>query len=159
MEHMGGKSLAGWILFTGIVTGTLDAILALLINFKVPAVIIFKFIASGLFGAAAFNMGTSAVLYGILIHYCIAFFWAIIFFLLYPRLIALMRYRIVLIIATGLVIWLVMNMAVLPLTSVHSQPFKLTGVLENIAALIIAFGLPVTMIADNSYDSQLQQSK
>jgi uncharacterized membrane protein YagU involved in acid resistance len=156
MEHVKNKNLAGWIIFTGIITGTLDAILALLINFKVPAAIIFKFIASGLFGAAAFSMGTSAVLYGILIHYCIAFVWAIIFFLLYPKLIALIKYRIVLIIATGLVIWLIMNMAVLPLTSVHSQPLKLKGVLENIAALIIAFGLPVTMIAGNSYDGEVQ---
>jgi len=156
MEQVKSKNLAGWIFFTWMVTGTLDAILALLINFKVPAVVIFKFIASGLFGAAAFSMGTSAVLYGILIHYCIAFVWAIIFFLLYPKLIALIKYRIVLIIVTGLVIWLVMNMAVLPLTSVHSQPLKLNGVLENVAALIIAFGLPVTMIASNSYDGEVQ---
>ena len=76
MKQVKSKNLAGWIFFTGIVTGTLDAILALLINFKVPAAIIFKFIASGLFGAAAFSMGNSAVLYGILIHYCIAFVWA-----------------------------------------------------------------------------------
>ena len=156
MEQVKNKNLAGWIFFTGMVTGTLDAILALLINFKVPAAIIFKFIASGLLGATAFSMGNSAVLYGILIHYCIAFVWAVIFFLLYPKLIALIKYRIVLIFATGLVIWLVMNMAVLPLTAVHSQPFKLKGVLENMAALIIAFGLPVTMIAGNSYDREGQ---
>ncbi|MEO6630655.1 MAG: hypothetical protein ABIN13_02995 [Mucilaginibacter sp.] len=154
MEQVKNKNLAGWIFFTGMVTGTLDAILALLINFKVPAAIIFKFIASGIFGAAAFSIGTSAIFYGILIHYCIAFVWAIIFFLLYPKLIALVKYRVVLIIATGLVIWLVMNIAVLPLTSIHSQPFKLKGVLENMAALIIAFGLPVTMIAGQLYDEQ-----
>jgi uncharacterized membrane protein YagU involved in acid resistance len=152
MQQVTNKNLTGWIIFTGVVTGTLDAILALLINFKVPATVIFKFIASGLFGAAAFSMGTSAILYGILIHYCIAFVWAIIFFLLYPKLIALVKYRIVLIIATGLVIWLVMNMAVLPLTSIHSQPFKLKGVLENMAALIVAFGLPVTMLAGGFND-------
>lgn len=155
MEQVKNANLTGWIFFTGIVTGTLDAILALLINIKVSAVVIFKFIASGLFGAAAFTMGTSAVLYGILIHYCIAFAWAILFFLLYSKLLILVKYRIVLIIATGLVIWLVMNIAVLPLTYAHSQPLDLAGVLENIAALIIAFGLPVTMIAGQVYDNQM----
>jgi len=156
MEQVKNKSLAGWILFAGLLTGTFDAILALLINYKTPVIIIFKFIASGLFGTAAFSMGTSAVLYGVLIHYSIAFVWTIIFFLLYPKLLAIIRYRFILIITIGLVIWGGMNMAVLPLSSAHLKPFKLKGVLENMAALILAFGLPVTVIADKFYDKQPQ---
>lgn len=151
MEQEKNNSLTSWILLTGLLTATLDAILALLINYKVPVAAIFKFIASGLFGGTAFNMGTSAILYGVLIHYCIAFVWATTFFLLYTRMLSLLKYRIILIVTIGLFIWLVMNLAVLPLSAAHLQPLKLKGILENMAALILAFGMPVTVIAGQFY--------
>jgi hypothetical protein len=152
-EEVKKKNLFAWILFTALLTGVIDILFAFIINYKTRAAIILKFIASGVFGKAAFGPGTAMVYYGLLIHFCIATAWTIIFFfLLYPKLSGIIKSRVVLVILIGIIIWLVMNLVVVPLSRTPSDKFHLTGIIINTAALIVAYGLPFTIIANKFYN-------
>jgi uncharacterized membrane protein YagU involved in acid resistance len=156
MEQVKKKNLLTWILLTGLLTGTIDALMAIIISNKIPAATIFKFIASGVFGMAAFGPNSAMVYYGILFHYFIAFAWATIFFLLYDKILSRVKVRSVVILITGLIIWLIMNLVVVPLSHTPPQPFHITGAIENLFALIIAFGIPVTIIAGKYYEQYFE---
>ena len=72
------------ILWIGLLTGTLDGLAALILNYKISAATIFKFIASGMFGKAAFKGGAEMVVAGVVFHYLIALLFTGAFYLLYP---------------------------------------------------------------------------
>ena len=60
------------ILWVGFLVGSLDGLAALLLNYNVGPTPIFKFIASGVFGADAFKGGTEMVVAGIVpLPYCL----------------------------------------------------------------------------------------
>src|SRR5688572_11449150 len=76
------------ILLAGLVAGVLDGLAAVistyLANGRGPEVV-FKFVASGVFGSkAAFAGGTEMVMAGLIFHMLIATIWAVIFYFLYP---------------------------------------------------------------------------
>ncbi len=76
------------ILITGLVAGTFDglaAIIHLSILGKDP-IRVFNFIASGVFGKAAYTGGLSMILAGIAFHYIIATIWTFIYFMIYPKI-------------------------------------------------------------------------
>lgn len=139
-----------YIFLTWLLCGTLDALSAIIINPKIPAAIIFRYIASGYFGkSAAFTGGTDMVIYGVLFHYFIALVFTTLLFLLYPLFINVFRNKIMLALVYGLLIWVMMNLLVLPYFShIAIPPLKITGMLKNMAALIISFGFPIVFIAD-----------
>jgi len=143
--------IAKYILFTGFLCGPLDAIAAILLNPDVSPASIFKFIASGFFGREAYLAGNGMVIYGILFHYFIAFIFTALLFRLYPFFINTVQNKYVLMAAIGLLIWIVMNMLVLPLSHTRLSPFNMPTVLKNIAALIVAMGVPITLIAERYY--------
>lgn len=147
------QGLIKQIILTWLLCGTLDAIAALVINPGVPIAAIFKYIAGGFFGKeAAAAGGTEMVVYGALFHYLIALVFTLIFFKLYPTLINIVRNKIVLAFLTGILIWMVMNLLVVPyLSHIVTRPIKLAGMLKNMAALIVAFGFPITFIANKYY--------
>jgi len=155
MEQVKKKNLLTWILLTGLLTGTIDALLAVIISYNIPAATIFKFIASGVFGKAAFGPDTEMIYYGILFHYCIALAWATTFFLLYDKLLSRLKVRSVVILVMGLVIWGIMNLVVLPLSHTPPQPFNIVGAILNLVVLILAFGVPVTIIAGKYYKQRI----
>ena len=151
-EEVKKKKLFPWILFTALLTGIIDILFAFIINYKTPAAIILKFIASGVFGKAAFKGGTDMVCYGLLIHFCIAAAWTTVFFLLYPKLSGILKSRVALIIVTGVIIWLVMGLVIVPLSRTPSDKYHLISIIKNMAALILAYGLPFTLIAGKFYN-------
>jgi hypothetical protein len=141
------------ILLVCLLTGTLDAIAALLISYKVPPVIIFKFIASGWFGKQAMSGGIGMVLWGLVFHYLIATIFSVILFQLYPVVIKILRDKYFTGIIYGLLIWVVMNYLVLPFTNIphgHGH-IQAIGLIKGIAALIICVGIPIALMADNFY--------
>lgn len=151
MEKQKRRRLLRWLLFTGFITGSIDALMAIVTNSKIPPEIIFKYIASGVFGKLGFTNGGEMIIYGILFHFWIAFAWSVLFFILYRQLIHLLKFRILFILVTGLVIWAVMNLAVVPLSQANAAPMHFIGAVKNMAILIFAFGLPITLIADKYY--------
>jgi|SRR6185312_926927 len=138
------------LLLTWLIAGTLDA-LGAIISYTLhgghqPARI-FRFIASGVFGKDATAGGTDMVVYGVLFHYLIAFCFTATFFILYPRLAFLRRNRWLTGIAYGLVIWLIMNLIVVPLSRIGYRPSTLSGALIGMGILMVAIGLPVSFLA------------
>jgi hypothetical protein len=145
------------ILWAGLVAGTLDALGATIVFMlrggKDPAGI-WKFVASGIFGKEAFAGGSGMVVWGLVFHFCIAITWAIIFFQLYPTLRRLISNPVVLGLLYGIVVWLVMNLGVLPLSNVTTQPFRLSGVLIGMGVLVVCIGLPISLITHKYYSGR-----
>jgi len=136
------------ILWVGFLVGSLDGLAALLLNYNVGPTPIFKFIASGVFGADAFKGGTEMVVAGIVFHYLIAYLFATAFYLLYPFSFSLFKNKYVVANVYGGVTWLVMNMVVVPLSKIGPHDFKAVDVIKALLVLIICVGLPVALIAD-----------
>jgi hypothetical protein len=146
------QGIIKYILLTWLLCGTLDALSAIVLNPQVPVAAIFKYISSGFFGRAAFTGGTEMIVYGVLFHYFIALVFTAILFKTYPFFIGLLRNKIILAFVFGLLIFAIMNFIVVPyLSHIPVRPMKLTGVLKNMAALIVAFGFPIVFIADRFY--------
>ena len=145
-----GKLL--YILGTWLLTGTLDILSAILLNWKVPAAKIFMFIASGWFGkATAYAGGTTMVIYGILFHYFIALLFTTALFLLHPLFYSWFRNKALTAIFCGIVIWAIMNLVVAPQSNIPPRQLTLVGSLTDCVMLMVVFGLPISFIATGFY--------
>jgi len=140
------------ILQAGLIAGTLDILSAFIYYYiktgKTNFLVIFQFIASGIFGKDAGTGGTSMILAGLILHYVIAFSFTIFFFWLYPKINVMSKDRIVTAVVYGLFVWTVMNLIVVPLSNTAHRPFKIEGALINMGILIICIGLPLSFIAN-----------
>ncbi|WP_285059951.1 DUF1440 domain-containing protein [Pedobacter ginsengisoli] len=146
------------IVKAGLLAGLLD-ILAAFATFYLKTgknpVIILKFIASGVFGNAAFSGGTEMTILGLLFHFMIALLFAAIFFLLVARILPETPVKLSAGILYGLFVWLVMNLIVVPLSGTPKQSFHLPDAILNAAILIICVGLPISY----SYYHSIRASK
>lgn len=143
------------ILKAGLIVGTLDILSAFIYVFIktgnfIPLGIL-KFIASGIFGKDAASGGSFMALAGLIIHYCIAFTFTMIFFWLYSRVKALSKAKIITGIIYGIFIWIIMNLIILPLTNVAYRPFNIVNAIINIGILIICIGIPLSFMAASFY--------
>jgi hypothetical protein len=137
------------ILWIGFLTGTLDAIGAILWAYKLGPVIVFQFIASGAFGKAAFQGGMSMVWWGIFFHYFIAYSFTAILYVAYPSFYKFFRNKYLIGLEYGLITWIIMNFIVVPLSKIGFQPIHhVLPILIGIGILIICVGMPVALIAD-----------
>lgn len=139
------------IVLTGLLAGTLDAIGAFAWNYPTSPLKVFKFIASGAFGKAAFAGGTNMVLWGILFHYIIALSFSAVLFLMYPSFISKLRNKYVTAIVFALITWAITTLIIVPLSCIGWRPLHLKGVLIGFGILIFTIGLPVVLIADRFY--------
>lgn len=143
------------ILWLGFLTGTLDGIAAIIWNYitsgSINADIIFKFIASAVFGKAAFNGGIEMVVAGIVFHYLIAFLFTIAFYLLYPAFDKRLGNKYLIAVCYGVIAWLVMNLAVVPASKIGFQPIGVQVAITGIIIMIVCIGLPIALIADKKY--------
>ncbi len=142
------------IIKAGLLAGTLDISTALIYYYirsgKNP-VNVLNYVASGVFGKAAFESGTEMAMRGLLFHFIIAFTWTVFFFFLYPSISLFSKNKIVNGLMYGIVIWLVMNLAVVPLSNVSVSPFNITQAIINLVILMLAVGLPVSIIISRHY--------
>jgi uncharacterized membrane protein YagU involved in acid resistance len=144
-----GKSL--WTIFwIGLVAGTLDITENIVFNaFRgITAWRIFQYIASGLVGRHSFQMGWTSVALGVAIHYAIALSWTAIFYVAATKFAMLPRRPILSGLIYGLVVYVVMNFIVLPLTAVPPRPTAITLInrLNAVLALIFCIGLPIALL-------------
>ena len=141
------------ILWASLLAGTLDILSALALNYKIAPVKIFQFIASGVFGKAAFQGGIPMALWGALFHYLIASVCTVVLFLIYPKIILFAKDKIALGIAYGFIIWVIMNLMILPHTNIPGKVghLTITTILTGTAALVVCIGIPVSLMADRYY--------
>ncbi|WP_026969711.1 hypothetical protein [Algoriphagus terrigena] len=133
-----------------LLVGTLD-ILAACIQYYLktgsgPA-LVFKFIASGVFGAEAFSAGDSMIVYGLLFHYSIAVSFTIFFFLITTLFPALLKAKVVTGIGYGIAVWIVMNLIVVPISNTPKGEFDWINAGIGMLILIVCIGLPLSFIA------------
>jgi hypothetical protein len=112
------------ILWLGFLVGTLDGLAALLLNYNVDPGIIFKFIASGVFGKDAYAGRAEMMIAGVVFHYLIAYLFATAFYLLYPFSLSILKNKYVVANVYGGIAWLVMNVGVIPLSKIGPHAIK-----------------------------------
>jgi hypothetical protein len=155
-ERSQGRNSFGIIVLTGLLAGILD-ISAAMIKFyidtgKGPAPI-FKYIASGVFGKEAFSGGSNMISWGVVFHFCIAMTFTIVLFLVYPWLSKWIKNKFLIGILYGLIIWVIMNRIVVPLSGTPrpTKPFDVAQAAIQALILICMIGIPVSLIADWYY--------
>lgn len=150
VETSGKRSVWKPILLAGILAGVLDGsaavIMTYLANGRGPEVV-FKFVASGVFGVkAAFAGGAEMVIAGLIFHMTIAMIWTIIFFFLYPLIRKTGLNKVVVGLLYGIVVWIGMNLVVVPLSNTPPVPQTFSGILKSAAILMVCIGLPISLI-------------
>ena len=151
------QSALSIILRAGFVAGTLDitcATIQFLLSGGKSVVTLLQFVASGVFGKDAFAGGLTMAGWGLLFHYCIAVSFAAFFYLIYQRLPRLRTDRILMGVLYGVFVWLVMNLLVVPMSQAAPRPFTSSRVIISMSILIIAIGLPISMIVNRSTNSK-----
>jgi hypothetical protein len=104
-------------------------------------------IASGLLGRAAFTQGIRSASLGLLLHYFIATTAAAIY-IFASRKLPLSRHPLLWGSTYGIVVYIVMNYLVLPLSKIGLRPTPpLIPLINGVAALIFCIGIPIALIA------------
>lgn len=142
------------VLLSGLLVGSLD-IIAALVQFysktgKDPLIVL-KYIASAVFGKSAYSGDSRMAIWGLLLHFLIAFMWTVFFFLVYPKLKLLSWNRIVTGIIYGIFIWAIMTQVVVPISKASPGNFNLKNAIIAVLILIGAIGLPLSFIAHRFY--------
>ena len=154
MQTSSGKLLFRNILLAGIVAGALDATAAIIdyyIETGKNPVIIFVYIASGVFGKRVFQGSQSIAIFGLLFHFLIAIIFSAFYFWIYPKLKLLHVNRLTSAVLYGIFVWLVMNLVVVPLSITHTFTFHFMKALLAVIILIICIGLPISFRAASFY--------
>jgi hypothetical protein len=139
------------LLLTGLLAGLLDAVAATLLFLargnKDPRVL-FKYIASAVYGKDAFTRrGESMFFMGLLFHFLIAMGWVAIYFFLHAQMPWLGRHPLAAAIGYGILVWIVMNLVVVPNSRAAARPFSLLFAFINVVILILTIGLPAAYLA------------
>jgi hypothetical protein len=138
------------VLWIGLIAGTLDITENIVfVAFRgITPWRIFQYIASGLLGAGSFQLGWASVVLGFVIHYVIAFTWTAIFCIVATRFSVLCRRPVLSGLLYGLLVYVVMNFIVLPLSALPPRPSPPTIVarVNAVLALIFCIGLPIALL-------------
>ena len=134
----------------GIIAGSIDIGAAAVINWRSPAVIS-RFIASGLIGPEALHRGAAGAVLGLLLQWLMGIIIAAIFvvsaLLIGPANLLARGRWIAAALGYGVVVFLVMNYIVVPLSAVHRFPhFTPISALENLLAMFL-FTLIIALCA------------
>jgi magnesium-transporting ATPase (P-type) len=144
------------IVIAGLIAGTLDILAAFINSYlanNVKPGIVLKYIASGVFGKEqAFGGGTPMIVYGLIFHFLIAAIWAVFFFLIYPYWSMLVKNKYVTGVLYGIFVWCAMSLIVLPMSNVPGTGgIKFPGAFISMGILIVAIGLPISIIVHRHY--------
>jgi uncharacterized membrane protein YagU involved in acid resistance len=134
------------VLYAGLVAGTVDIAAAAAIN-GLGFGIILRAVASGLLGHDAFQGDSWVAVLGMVLQWAMSIIIAAIYVLAGLRLPILFRRWILFGTLYGVVVFLVMNYIVMPLSAVgHVAHFKPASFVENLLAMLL-FGLIIASIA------------
>jgi hypothetical protein len=149
-----GKNALKTILITGLIVGALDGFAAVLLTYGFydrPPFAVFKYIASGLLGQSAFSGGPLTITFGVACHFFIALMWTFALFFLHPTISTVLRNKATKSIFYGSVIWIVMNLIVLPLSRVPAGSISINQVITGVSILIVAAGVPLAISFDKYF--------
>jgi uncharacterized membrane protein len=138
---------ASIILRAGLLAGVLDITAAFLAyaHSGAQGIRLLQGIASGLIGPAAFQGGLGTASLGLLCHFVIATLWAAIYFAMSRRAAFLREHAVVSGALYGVIIYLVMNLVVIPLSAIGPRPFSLSSAIVAAAILVPCVGVPIAL--------------
>ena len=137
------------IAFGTLVVGALDALDALVffgLRGATPTRI-FQSIAAGLLGRSSFSGGLSTAALGAVLHFFIAFLIVATYVLASRRIAILTRSPIICGLVYGVLVYLFMNLVVLPLSAAGRPTFVLPVVINGIVIHMLGVGLPSAFFA------------
>jgi uncharacterized membrane protein YagU involved in acid resistance len=150
------KSPAKTILLSGFTAGTMDILAAFFVYSVLMQVVtpvqILLHVASGVFGKTIIGNETTTALIGLLFHFIIALGFATAYFLIYPYIKFLHYNKIISGILYGMLVWLIMNFVVVPLSNASHAPFALNSAIRAAIILILCIGLPISFITVKYYE-------
>jgi hypothetical protein len=142
--------LIKYILLTGLLVGTLDGITPMIV-YQLNPVLLFRVVASGAFGKDAFTGSDTIALWGLFFHLFIAMSWTVLFYLIFPKIAPYSKNKFITGLLYGIVVWVVMNLVVVPMSNVTPRDFTLAGVLKGMIILMLMVGLPISILAHRYY--------
>ncbi len=154
------------VLITGLIAGFLDAAAASIqyyINTGNNPARIFRYIASAGLGKEVMTKDLYAMAaWGLLFHFMIAWSFTFLFFICFRQIRMLLKNKIAAGIVYGIFVWCVMNLLVVPLAfgvdfGVQYQKYfdNIKNSMIAMSILIIAIGLPVSLLADRYYSKKI----
>ena len=102
-------------------------------------------VASGLLGPKSFLRGNASVMLGVLFHCLIAFIAASVFSVASHYFPFLSIHYLISGAAFGVIVFLVMNLIVIPLSAMAKRAVTLRGVITQVIIHIVCVGLPITI--------------
>lgn len=143
---------------SGLIVGCLDAAAASLQAYAMRDISpdqVFIFVASGALGQRAFEGGSSIAWIGLTFHFLIAISWTFLFYLAYSKINFVRSDKMIMGMAYGVVIWLVMNLAVIPLSLIGPRPFNVISATIQIIIHLFVIGLPISYLANKYFSGRL----
>lgn len=144
------------ILLAWAIAGTADLLSALFVYtvvlHKTTVAGILESIASGVFGKSANGGGLSMQLYGVLLHYFIALCFTVFYFLIYPYIKSIGRYRILAGILYGAFVWCVMNLVVFKIVFGRTSTLTPDSIAIGAGILMVCIGMPLSFIISKYYE-------
>ncbi len=137
------------ILYATLVVGALDAADGVVfrgLQGQNPIQVL-QYIASSLLGARSFSGGLASAGLGLVVHFAIALVVAAIYILASRRVVVLRTQWALLGLLYGAAVWVVMNLAVLPLTAVAQGPIPTAALINGITGHALFVGLPSAFFA------------
>jgi hypothetical protein len=142
------------LFLAGAVVAALDGLFAVVLNVVILHVCttaqLFQAIASSVLGRAAFRSGTPAVLLGLLIHVGVAYAWTAAYALACSRWAGLRRFvtgaskAVTVGAGLGVLIWLAMDLIVVPLSRARPTPPLSTMFFILLAWHTVGVGMPTS---------------
>ncbi|GAA3965085.1 hypothetical protein GCM10022246_17710 [Pedobacter ginsengiterrae] len=146
----------GSVLFwTTVVVGILDAVAAMTVYyvfFNLKPMQVYQYVASGIMGKTAYDGGAASAWVGVGLHIIIAFAATYIFFILSPRLKWIRENVIVAGMLYGLLIWVVMNLIIVPLSLIEPAEFNPVDLVVVIWHMTVV-GLPISLLINKYYEN------
>ncbi len=137
------------IVLGAMVVGTLDILFA--VGFWYPRGVaparIIQSVAAGLYGRASFAGGTRTVAIGALLHYFIALCIVLVYWVASRRNEVLVRRPILCGSIYGVLVYAVMNYAVIPLSATQRSAFLLSWVVSSVLVHAFLIGVPAALFA------------
>lgn len=143
--NMQAKSTLQWFLVTIVIT-VLTLVGMLTIFSELGLHDRLRFISRGIYGKDALDGPFSMVTQGFLFHFIITSIWTGSFFMLYPGFNFQQPNWIKTGVVFGLLVWGIMNFAVVPIAITKDFPKALDFLGKSLAMHILFFGLPLALI-------------
>jgi hypothetical protein len=152
------RAREGWgkaLVVSALIAGTLDIVYAILFSYfrsgTTPARLL-QSVASGALGRDAFSGGSATAAAGLGFHFLTAFIITAIFFAVAARVPALTRRPVIIGALYGIVVYLVMNFAVIPLSKIGPRPLPATFVIvAGVLVHMFLVGVPIASGARRAF--------